>query len=77
LKFAYRRLGERSQSKTRRQHGIPMDRIARYHTVLVYKRIYLQQFAENYHINITKFEIPQVIAVENPVKFNWMIIIDH
>ena len=54
-----------------------MDRIARYHTVLVYKRIYLQQFVENYHINITKFEIPQVIAVENPVKFNWMIIIDH
>jgi len=41
------------------------------------KEFYLQQFVENYHINITKFEIPQVIAVENPVKFNWMIIIDH
>ena len=41
------------------------------------KEFYLQQSPENHHINITKFEIPQVIAGESPVKFDWMIIIDH
>jgi hypothetical protein len=74
LKYTHRRLGERSRWKTRRQHGIPLPRIARYTTVWVYKIILS---TENHPINITKFEIPQVIAGEKPVKFDWMIVVIH
>jgi hypothetical protein len=42
--------------------------------VWAYKRILP---AEDHHINITNYKIPQVIAVESYVKFDWMIIIDH
>lgn len=69
-----RRFGERFRSKTRRQHGIPMARIARYTTVWVYKIILS---TENHPINITKFEIPQVIAGESPVKFDQMTVVIH
>ena len=31
----------------------------------------------NYHINITKFEIPQAIAHKDPVKSDWMIVVIH
>jgi len=51
-----------------------MARIARYPTVWVYKIILS---TENHPINITKFEIPQVIAGEKPVKFDWMIVAIH
>jgi len=40
----------------------------------VYKRILS---TENHPINITKFGIPQVIAGERPVKFDWMIVVIH
>jgi len=42
--------------------------------VWVYKRILS---TENHPINITKFGIPQVIAGESPVKFDWMIVVIH
>jgi hypothetical protein len=44
---------------------------------LFIKEFYLQQSAENHPINITKFEIPQVIAGEKPVKLDWMIVVIH
>jgi len=42
--------------------------------VWVYKRILS---TANRPINITKFEIPQVIAGEKPVKLDWMIVVIH
>ena len=44
-----------------------MARIARYTTVWVYKIILS---TENHPINITKFEIPQVIGDKGPVKLD-------